>query len=190
MKILLLDNHDSFTWNLVQLIEECQAGELTVCANDALDVAAVADFDKIILSPGPGLPREAGCMPELLKQYAYTKPILGVCLGHQALAEHFGARLFNLKKVFHGVASVLENIDSTSPLYRDLCKAPTVGRYHSWAVSAENFPKELKSTASAEGVIMSLEHRTLPLFGVQYHPESYLTDERLEVVKRFLEIGD
>lgn len=186
MKILLLDNHDSFTWNLVQLIEECQAGELTVCANDAVDLAALADFDRIILSPGPGLPREAGCMPDLLNLYACTKPILGVCLGHQALAEHFGARLFNLKKVFHGVASVLENIDSTSPLYTDLRGAPAVGRYHSWAVSAESFPEELKSTATAEGVIMSLEHRTLPLFGVQYHPESYLTEGGVELIRRFL----
>lgn len=188
MKILLLDNHDSFTWNLVQLIEESHAEELTVCTNDSVDLAAVAAFDKIILSPGPGLPRDAGRMPELLKRYAVTKPILGVCLGHQALAEHFGARLYNLNTVFHGVASSLENMDTTSLLYRGLEKSPAVGRYHSWAVSAEDFPPELKITATAGGVVMSLEHRTLPLFGVQYHPESFLTDGELGMVERFLEV--
>lgn len=187
MKILLLDNHDSFTWNLVQQIEECDAGELTVLANDSVELSAVVAFDIIILSPGPGLPRDAGLMPELLRRYAPSKPILGVCLGHQALAEHFGAKLYNLNTVFHGVASLLENPDATSPLYHGLRESPAVGRYHSWAVSAEDFPAELKVTGKADGVIMSLEHRTLPLFGVQYHPESYLTDRNLDIVRRFLE---
>lgn len=176
MKILLIDNYDSFTYNLLQIMNELADVEVCVRRNDELRLEEIGAYDALLLSPGPGIPDEAGRMMEIIQQYAFTKPILGVCLGHQALAEAFGAKLENLKHVFHGVQSTLTDIDSTDELLNNLPAIPVVGRYHSWVVSDEKLPACLRVTArSPEGHIMALRHATLPIHGLQFHPESVLT---------------
>lgn len=175
MKILLLDNFDSFTYNLVHVLEKISHVNVTVVRNDSLDFDAVKNFDKIVLSPGPGLPTEAGCMMQLIQTFAGKKPILGVCLGHQALALHFGAKLVNLPAVFHGV-SIQTEILNQGILFKNMPKIIATGHYHSWVVDELNFPQDLKITAVAnQKYIMAFEHKNQNICGVQFHPESILT---------------
>ena len=191
MKILVFDNYDSFTYNLVHLVEKITGEKVDVYRNDQIDLADVAAYDKIILSPGPGIPEEAGLLLPLIKEYAATKSILGVCLGHQAIAEAFGGTLINLSKVFHGVATKIligNRLSVTGKcLFNGLPDEITVGRYHSWIVSDENFPEELEVTARDEnGYIMSLQHKTFDVQGVQFHPESVLTPDGEQILRNWL----
>ena len=188
MKILVLDNYDSFTYNLVQYIQELVGHKVDVFRNDAIALADVEGYDKIVLSPGPGLPKDAGIMPELIKRYAPTKEILGVCLGHQAIGEAFGGTLHNIEKVYHGVATPIEVVDGNALLFRGLPKNIEVGRYHSWIVERPNLPAELQITAVDEyGAIMAMRHRTYNVRGVQFHPESVLTEGGKQIIKNWLQ---
>lgn len=186
MKILLLDNYDSFTYNLLHAVKELRATDVEVVRNDQIDLDEVERFDKIILSPGPGIPEEAGLLLPIIKRYAPTKSILGVCLGHQAIGEAFGARLENLKEVYHGVQTPI-SILQKDVLFEGLGKEIPVGRYHSWVVSRESFPGCLEIIAeSQEGQIMALRHKTYDVHGIQFHPESVLTPQGKEIIKNFL----
>jgi anthranilate synthase component 2 len=193
MKILVFDNYDSFTYNLVHLIEKIMHLKVDVFRNDEIALEKVKEYDKIILSPGPGLPEEAGLLLPLIKEYASSKSILGVCLGHQAIGEAFGGKLVNLSTVYHGVATKIdvgiENSEAKSPLFKGLPDELEVGRYHSWIVSDENFPKELEVTARDENnYIMALQHKTYDVQGVQFHPESVLTPKGEDILKNWLNV--
>lgn len=182
MRILILDNYDSFTFNLVHYVEQF-CDDVTVKRNDEILLSEVDAFDAIILSPGPGLPKDAGIMPELIKRYAPTKKILGVCLGHQAIGEAFGSRLKNLAKVHHGVAISIEVCDSSEPLFQNIPSKIETGRYHSWVIDKQTIPSELIITATDdEGEIMALRHVKFDVCGVQFHPESLLTPEGLKII--------
>lgn len=186
MKIVIIDNYDSFTYNLAHVVKQLGA-ELKVFRNDRFELNDLEPFDKIILSPGPGIPSEAGKMPEVIKCYAGKKPILGVCLGHQAIGEAFGAHLENLSTVFHGVATPV-HIVKKDYLFEGLPETIEVGRYHSWVVSTENLPECIEVTGlSDEGQIMSLRHRDMDIRGIQYHPESVLTPAGETIIKNWLE---
>lgn len=187
-KILLIDNYDSFTYNLVHLIKSL-GYEVEVRRNDDITILEAGNYDKILLSPGPGIPSEAGMLMEIVAQLAPSKSILGVCLGHQAIGEVFGARLINLSEVHHGIASKIE-ITSGDSLFRGLDKTFEAGRYHSWAVSPENFPAVLEITAvDASGEIMALRHKKYDVRGVQFHPESVLTPVGKTIIQNWIE-GD
>lgn len=174
MKVLIIDNYDSFTYNIVDALRTLGVVP-DVVRNDRLDMDAIADYDKIIISPGPGIPQEAGQLPEFLHRYARTKPILGICLGHQALGEFFGGKLRNLSEVYHGVATPIE-IVKDDYLFEGVENGTKVGRYHSWVVESEGLPDELEVTAtSADGAVMALRHRDLDIRGVQFHPESIMS---------------
>ncbi len=193
MKILILDNYDSFTYNLVHLVEKITHEKVDVFRNDKIALEKVNEYDRIILSPGPGIPEEAGLLLPLIKEYASSKPILGVCLGHQAIGEAFGGKLTNLSTVFHGVATQIEVKDNKSKIKNDLFEGlPThfkVGRYHSWIVSKENFPNDLEITAEDEnGFIMALQHKTFDVQGVQFHPESVLTPSGERIMRNWLKM--
>jgi len=180
MKILIFDNYDSFTYNLVHVVEKIINDKVDVYRNDKIPLENVNDYDKIILSPGPGIPVESGLLLPLIKEYASSKSILGVCLGQQAIGEAFGGSLINLTTVYHGVATKIkvnpERTKSGNDMFNSLENELEVGRYHSWIVSKKNFPKELEITAEDEnGYIMALRHRTFDVQGVQFHPESVLT---------------
>lgn len=184
--ILLLDNYDSFTYNLLHVVKELGATNIEVFRNDEISLEEVERFDKIILSPGPGIPEEAGLLLPIIRKYAPTKSILGVCLGHQAIGEAFGATLENLTEVYHGVQTPV-NILKEDVLFKGLGHEILVGRYHSWVVSREDFPECLEITAeSREGQIMALRHRTYNVHGIQFHPESVLTPQGKEIIKNFL----
>ena len=186
MKILVLDNYDSFTYNLVQMIEQIMAQKVDVFRNDQILLEDIDKYDKIILSPGPGIPKEAGILLEVIKKYASTKSILGVCLGQQAIAEAFGGSLINLSEIFHGVATEATQIKDHR-LFRNLPEKLQVGRYHSWAVNPEDFPEELEITSVDEsGMIMSLKHKAYDVHAVQYHPESILTPDGKQILENFL----
>ena len=192
-KILILDNYDSFTYNLVQMVENIIKKKVAVFRNDEISLNQVNDFDKIILSPGPGIPNEAGILLPLIKQYAASKSILGVCLGHQAIGEAFGGRLTNLTRVFHGVATKielkkdLEKSAFNNDWFKGLENEIEVGRYHSWVVDREEFPKELEVTSWDEhGMIMSLKHRVYDVQGVQFHPESLFTPLGKTMIENWL----
>lgn len=176
--IAIIDNYDSFTYNLVQLVEQAGA-RVTVLRNDRFALPDLAAYDKLLLSPGPGIPQEAGLLMPIIRTYAATKPILGVCLGEQAIGEAFGARLCNLSDVFHGVQTEI-SLDGPGVaddyLFDGLPRRLAVGRYHSWVVNRENLPDVLAvTTVSDEGLIMGLRHRKLDVHGIQFHPESVLT---------------
>lgn len=189
MKILILDNYDSFTYNLVHYVEQEFPGSVDVFRNDKIELAAVAGYDKILLSPGPGLPSESGILMDLIRMYAPTKDILGVCLGLQAIAEAFGGKLYNLDRVMHGVATNTILSQEQDPLFKDLPANFMAGRYHSWAVQKEEFPADLAVTAYDEqGTIMALKHRTYKVRGVQFHPESVLTEHGHLMIKNWLEL--
>lgn len=186
MKILLLDNYDSFTYNLLHVVKELGATDVEVFRNDQIALEEVNRFDKIILSPGPGIPEEAGLLLPIIKQYASSKSILGVCLGHQAIGEAFGATLENLTDVYHGVQTPV-SIIREDVLFDHLGRSLLVGRYHSWVVSRDRFPDCLEITAeSEEGQIMALRHKTYDVHGIQFHPESVLTPQGKEIIKNFL----
>lgn len=187
MKVLILDNYDSFTYNLVHLVEKLLHVKIEVFKNDEIGLEEVARFDKIILSPGPGLPDEAGIMKSLIKQYGSSKSILGVCLGHQAIGEVFGGNLKNLDTVFHGVAHEIDVLDTTEILFKGLEKKIMVGRYHSWVVDRNDFPEELLITATDDnGNVMGLRHRKLNIRGVQFHPESIMTTVGEKIISNWL----
>ncbi len=185
MKIVIIDNYDSFTYNLSHLVKELGA-EVTVVRNDQFELASLETYSKIILSPGPGIPSEAGLLLDVIRTYAGRKPILGVCLGHQAIGEVFGAKLENLSDVFHGVATPC-HIVAEDPIFSGVERNITVGRYHSWVVSREEFPDCLEVTAeSDEGQIMALRHKTLNVRGIQFHPESVLTPDGKKMIQNWL----
>ncbi|NCI46963.1 anthranilate synthase component II [Sediminibacterium soli] len=191
MKILVFDNYDSFTYNLVHLVEKIVHGQVDVVRNDALPMEKIKAYDKIILSPGPGIPSEAGMLLPLIKEYAASKSILGVCLGHQAIGESFGGKLVNLQSVYHGVATPVvvrsERSGVRSRLFEGLPDEFAVGRYHSWVVSEEDFPGELEITArDKNGYIMGLQHTRYDIQGVQFHPESVLTPDGETLLRNWL----
>ena len=189
MKILVFDNYDSFTYNLVQLIKEISPSSMVeVYRNDEIALEQVKGYDKILLSPGPGLPSESGLLLDLIKEYAASKSILGVCLGQQAIGESFGGKLTNLAKVYHGIATPV-TLTNPSSLFEGLPSTFNVGRYHSWVVDEINFPSDLKITSIDEnGYIMSLEHKQYDVKGVQYHPESVLTPEGGNIISNWLKL--
>jgi anthranilate synthase component 2 len=194
MKILVFDNYDSFTYNLVHLVQKIIGDKVDVFRNDQIPMEKVAEYDKIILSPGPGLPSEAGMLMPLIKMYAASKSILGVCLGHQAIGEVFGGKLVNLSKVYHGVASPVNIVEREKPvsdvnanLFSGLKDGFMAGRYHSWVIDPDGFPDSLEVTATdASGHIMALRHKTYDLLGVQFHPESVLTPDGELIMRNWL----
>ena len=190
-RIVIIDNYDSFTYNLSHLLKEVGA-DVTVFRNDQFQLEELQQFDKIVLSPGPGIPSEAGLLLDVIRTYAPTKPMLGVCLGHQAIGEVFGARLLNLDDVVHGVATPCRII-ANDPIFDGLPNKITVGRYHSWVVSQEEFPSCLEITAVSDDDgsvpnIMALRHREYEVHGIQFHPESVLTPEGKIIIKNFLDL--
>jgi anthranilate synthase component II len=188
MKILVLDNYDSFVYNLVHILRNL-ACDLEVYRNDKIALEQVANYDKILLSPGPGIPEEAGIMLDLIKKYAPRKSILGVCLGHQAIGEAFGAKLLNLPEVLHGISSEARIIDRQDKLFAGLPEKFKIGHYHSWAVAYASVHKPLKITAlDPEGNVMALSHTEYNVKGVQFHPESVLTENGIQIIKNWLNI--
>jgi anthranilate synthase component 2 len=188
-KILVLDNYDSFTYNLVHYIESSGEYEVDVFRNDEIILDEIDKYETIVLSPGPGLPENAGVLKEVIRKYAPHKKMLGVCLGMQAIGEVFGGELENLAQVYHGVSTELTVVDANDPLYFGLPQSFQMGRYHSWIISNKNFPKELIVTARDENnQAMSLRHVTYKLYGVQFHPESVLTECGKELIDNFLNI--
>src|SRR5688572_9803586 len=207
MRILVFDNYDSFTYNLVHLVEKITHSKVDVFRNDRLPLEKVREYDKIILSPGPGIPVEAGLLLPLMREYAASKSILGVCLGHQAIGEAFGGKLVNLSKVYHGVATKIQvrgresglgsqesgvgsrELGVRSPLFENLPNEIEVGRYHSWIVSDEDFPDELEVTARDDNnYIMGLQHKNFDVQGVQFHPESVLTPRGEDILRNWLKL--
>ena len=184
MKVVIIDNYDSFTYNLSHLIKELGA-EVTVLRNDQFQLEDLEMYHKIVLSPGPGIPSEAGLLLDVIRTYAGKKPILGVCLGHQAIGEVFGGKLVNLSEVFHGVATPC-HIVADDPIFSGLERTITIGRYHSWVVSEEAFPDCLEITAEIDGQIMALRHKTLNVRGIQFHPESVLTPDGKKMIQNWL----
>ena len=185
MKIVIIDNYDSFTYNLSHLVKALGT-QVTVLRNDQFALEALEPYAKIILSPGPGIPSEAGRLLDVIRTYAGRKPILGVCLGHQAIGEVFGGRLENLSDVFHGVATPC-HIVADDPLFSGIDRDITVGRYHSWVVAREGLPDCLEVTAvSDEGQIMALRHKELNVRGIQFHPESVLTPDGKKMLQNWL----
>lgn len=185
MKVLVIDNYDSFTYNLVHYLEDLNC-EVTVKRNDKLSLGEIDNYEKIVLSPGPGIPDEAGLLKDIIKTYAPTKSILGVCLGQQAIAEVFGGTLINLKTVYHGVATPVEIIVDDEQLFSNMKSPIEVGRYHSWVVSP-NLPEVLETTSIDEnGQIMSLRHKFYDVKGVQYHPESILTPHGKQLLENWI----
>jgi anthranilate synthase component 2 len=187
MKILVFDNYDSFTYNLVQVVKEAGYSEVEVHRNNKIALDDVARFDKIILSPGPGVPANAGLLLPLIRRYAPEKSILGVCLGHQAIAEAFGGRLLNLEDVYHGVATPV-HITAPHYIFDGLPRTSEAGRYHSWIADPATFPSDVLTVTATddEGNIMALKHNQYDVHGVQFHPESVLTPRGREIVAQFL----
>ena len=185
-QVLVIDNYDSFVYNLVHYLEDLDC-EVTVKRNDQLSLEEVAVYDKILLSPGPGIPEEAGLLLEIIKTYAPTKSMFGVCLGQQAIGEVFGGTLINLDQVFHGVATSAKQLVVDEPLFKDIPTEFEIGRYHSWVVAPENFPEALEITSvDVNGQIMSLRHKEYDVRGVQFHPESVLTPEGKAMIKNWV----
>ena len=185
MKTVIIDNYDSFTYNLAHLVKELGA-EVDVLRNDKFELEELEKYDKIILSPGPGIPEEAGLLLEVIRTYAGRKPILGVCLGEQAIGQAFGGKLTNLSEVFHGIQTNVETRNKDY-IFSGLTTEFPVGRYHSWVVDTDGFPEELVITAiSSEGQIMALKHREYDVHGIQFHPESVLTPDGKQIVGNWL----
>lgn len=188
MKIVLIDNYDSFTYNLVHYLEAVHCS-VTVYRNDEFQLEELEPFDKILLSPGPGIPSEAGLLLDVIRTYAGKKSILGICLGHQAIGEVFGGNLINLDTVHHGIASTITLLDETEPLFKGLKNKIDVGRYHSWVLNPTNFPEQLAITSTDEnGQIMSIRHTKFDICGVQFHPESILTPDGKTMLKNWLSL--
>ena len=187
MKILVFDNYDSFTYNLVHLVEKITGVKPDVFRNDKISLEAVKEYDKIILSPGPGVPSEAGLLIPLIKEYAATKSVLGVCLGHQAIGEAFGASLINLENVYHGVATPVKKTGYPSPLFEGLEDKFEAGRYHSWIIDGNTLPDDFEVTAvDAHGYVMAMQHKNFDLQSVQFHPESVLTPGGEHMMRNWL----
>lgn len=185
-KILVIDNYDSFTYNLVHLLQELKQ-DYEVVRNDKFELDYVEQFDKILLSPGPGLPQEAGLLMEVIQRYAETKSILGICLGQQAIAERFGGKLYNLPKPLHGVSTPISIIDKSEKLFQNYPSDSKVGRYHSWAVDPDSLPECLQVTAVDDNnVILAVSHKNLNVKGLQFHPESILTDNGKLLIANWL----
>lgn len=186
MKVLLLDNYDSFTYNLKQLVEQFGVDKLDIVKNDQIELNSIEQYDKIMLSPGPGLPSEAGLMPNIIKRFGKSKSIIGVCLGHHAIAESFGGKLFNFDQPIHGISSQIHILKDDS-LFKSLDKTILAGLYHSWAISDDEFPEELEITARSEkGIIMAIRHKVYNIKGVQFHPESIMTPMGKTIVWNWL----
>lgn len=187
MKLLIIDNYDSFTHNLAQMIEELDVLEYKIIPHDKVNIEKASEFDKILITPGPGLPKDHPILEMVIIKYASNKSILGVCLGHQAIAKVFGGELFKQENVSHGITKKILIQDSSDYLFKDLPSDVNVGLYHSWAVSKTNFPKELKITAvSEDGVIMALSHNQYDVKGVQFHPESIMTELGKQILKNWI----
>lgn len=187
MKIAVIDNYDSFTYNLVHAIRKISGLPVDVFRNDEIELDELEKYDKIVLSPGPGLPVEAGLMPEIIRRFAPTKSILGVCLGHQAIGEAFGGSLTNMNRVLHGIATPVIATDNKTNLYDGLPESFQVGRYHSWIVNEADLPECLKITGYDDhGMIMSIKHSEYDVEGVQYHPESVLTPLGEQIIANWL----
>ncbi|NDV83582.1 aminodeoxychorismate/anthranilate synthase component II [Bacteroides sp. 51] len=185
-KLLIVDNYDSFTYNLYHLVKEIGGYEIEVCRNDKIDIKEVESFDKIILSPGPGIPEEAGLLLPIIHRYAPTKSILGVCLGHQAIGEAFGGKLENLTQVYHGIQTPID-VTGEDYIFNSLGKQFLVGRYHSWVISPNDFPTSLEITAeSKEKQIMAIRHKEYDVHGIQFHPESVLTPQGRTMIENFI----
>ena len=188
MKVLIIDNYDSFTYNIVEYIRKCSQHEPTVVRNDCTTDHSPSNFSHIILSPGPGLPDEAADLKEIICQWHRKIPMLGICLGMQAMGEFFGGKLQNLQRVYHGVQGSIRQI-AHSPLFEDVPPEFLVGRYHSWVVEKASLPNTLKVTAEDNSeTVMAFEHISYPVYGVQFHPESILTPEGLRMIENFLKI--
>lgn len=188
MKILILDNYDSFTYNLVHMVEDITNKMPDVYRNDEISIEEVGEYDLIMLSPGPGIPDEAGILKEVIKTYAGKKPIFGVCLGLQAITEVFGGKIINLDEVFHGVATEMEVVSNDAVIFKDIPTKFDAARYHSWLASDEGFPDELLVTARDEdGGIQAIEHKKYSISAVQFHPESILTEVGEQIVRNFIE---
>ncbi len=190
MKILLLDNYDSFAYNLVQYVEEELEDSIDVFRNDEIDLDGVGEYDLIILSPGPGIPEEAGIMPALIRRYAESKIIFGVCLGHQAIGEAYGGKLVNLEQVHHGIETTMTRTVDDDVILKGVPTRFNAGRYHSWVVDPKTLPDVLIPTATGEyGGVMAMRHRELPIFGVQFHPESIMTEHGRLMIKNLLDFA-
>ncbi|GAB7087531.1 anthranilate synthase component II [Marinifilum fragile] len=187
MKILVLDNYDSFTYNLVEYLRKLGANDIDVYRNKEIELKDVAKYDKILLSPGPGIPDEAGILKDLIKEYAATKSILGVCLGEQAIAEVFGGSIENLNKVYHGVATSIFRTESDQGVLKGIDQEFKAARYHSWNVVEQDLPDCLEITCrDSEGAIMGIRHKVYDVEGVQFHPESVLTPEGMKMIENWL----
>ena len=189
MKILVLDNYDSFTYNLVHIIRALGYGdEMDIFRNDKISLDEVEKYQKILLSPGPGIPSEAGIMLELIKRYGPSKSILGICLGHQGIGEVYGAQLYNMKDVLHGVGTLVKLVLKNDYLFKNIPGEFTVCRYHSWAVDGDTVNGKLEISAlDNEGIVMGLTHKDYDVKGLQFHPESILTENGIQLIKNWLE---
>jgi anthranilate synthase component II len=186
-KILVIDNYDSFTYNLVHYVEQLVNTKVDVFRNDEIELSEVAAYNQILLSPGPGIPVEAGICLDLIKQYAKEKSILGICLGHQAIAEAFDGRLNNLEKVYHGVATDVSVLDPGESLFKQLPQRFKTGRYHSWVVNKSDIPACFKVTCEDDqGMVMGIRHKEMKVKGLQFHPESVLTPDGLRIIENWL----
>ena len=187
MKIVLIDNYDSFTYNLVHMVEKITGNFPAVFRNDEISLENVNNFDLIMLSPGPGIPEEAGILKEIISTYAGKKPIFGVCLGLQAITEVFGGSIVNLDTVYHGVATLMNVVDESAVIFKDIPTPFLAARYHSWSATQDGFPEALKVTARDEaGGIQAIAHKVFPISAVQFHPESILTDVGEQIVTNFI----
>lgn len=187
MKIVIIDNYDSFTYNLVHMVEKITGNFPAVFRNDEISLEDVNNFDLIMLSPGPGIPEEAGILKEIIRTYAGKKPIFGVCLGLQAITEVFGGSIVNLDTVYHGVATLMDVVDESAVIFKDIPTPFLAARYHSWSATEDGFPEVLKVTARDEdGGIQAIAHKVFPISAVQFHPESILTDVGEQIVTNFI----
>lgn len=190
MKILVIDNYDSFTYNLVNYLRELSGLEIDVFRNDKIDLDEVGKYDKILISPGPGVPVDAGITIDLIKRWAPYKSILGVCLGCQAIAESYGGEIFNLDSVYHGVATKMSVIDTSESLFNEIPRNFMAGRYHSWVIKEESLPPDIMITARDDkGMIMAVAHKEYDLKGVQFHPESVLTEHGKQMIANWLDMN-
>lgn len=188
MKILIIDNYDSFTYNLVHYVQEITGVMPDVYRNDQISLTAVASYDLLMLSPGPGIPKEAGILKDIVRHYAGKKPIFGVCLGLQAIVEVFDGEIMNMEQVYHGVATEMTVVDFEAPVFSGIPEKFEAGRYHSWAANRNKIPKDLIVTCvDAQGMVMGVRHRKYPISAVQFHPESILTPEGKKMVANFIE---
>ena len=186
MKILVIDNYDSFTYNLVYLLRQFENVQVDVVRNDFVEMKAVKNYDKLLFSPGPGIPEEAGLMCAVIKEYAGKKPMLGVCLGHQAIGEVFGSKLKNLSKVFHGIATDIL-VKHSDGVFKNVPQKFKAGRYHSWVIDEANLSDELEVTATDDNnLIMAVAHKKYDIQGVQFHPESILTEHSVTMMSNWI----